>query len=159
MHPYPQDHVIREQREREAADMATWGCNTARNLVSKSTMGTPNPEQPAPVPDAGVREKVKELLLLGGQWDFNALADRILALFPAPTPATSEDTLKALKTADAFARLVMYGCSRGSIKAQTILDMSDPNATEWPEVTVYDEAAKVRQALRAAMAHAGAQKT
>ncbi len=50
MHPDPQDHFTREQREREAADMATWGCNTARNLVSKSTMSTANPEQPAPTP-------------------------------------------------------------------------------------------------------------
>ncbi len=154
MHPDPQDHVIREQREREAADMATWGCNTARNLVSKSTMSTPNPEQP--VPDAGVREAIEYKIYcimldvinreIGGHEAAEEVMELLQPMATAPTPATSEDTLM-LDWLEENNSCVVKVLSQNSI---------DPD--EW-EINDRAYGTNLRQALRAAMAHAGAQKT
>ncbi len=124
-------------------------------------MSTPNPEQP--VPDAGVRE-LKSLLqqMLDvaencdetgyatdcGFVDLDKLHAKVRAalLLPAPTPATSEDTLM-LDWLEKQATVAANFDTDLSVKTALFGWSNDPR--------VSDSLRTLRQALRAAMAHAG----
>ncbi len=107
-----------------------------------------------PVPDAGVREalQVKVSLILSDYFnnptiDNPTATNAILALFPAPTPATSEDTLM-LDWLESQKAIPLF------VDGEYLVEWDfDENGNE----SAYG--VTLRQALRAAMAHAGAQKT
>ncbi len=103
-----------------------------------------------PVPDAGMRKEIKRTITAYACDPSEGLehtVDRILALLPlpAPTPATSEDTLmldwlEQHDWSEIFGDEVLY----------TLIHLRHFHGEN------YDT---LRQALRAAMAHAGEQKT
>jgi len=127
----PRTDAVAKKAWRDAATQA-WQvpADFARQLERELNAA----KQPTTPGNAGeLREKVMSVLTepATGSRTVRELADRILALLPAPTPATSEDTLM-LDWLEKHANFIEVG--HGDISPD-------------------------RQALRAAMAHAGEQKT
>ncbi len=107
----------------------------------------PTPQAKQPVPDAGVREKIRtaqrELPELRNLSLTDQELDIILSLLPAPTPATSEDTRLLDWLEQQYVNIYVYAIKHGADAVPPAYCWCGPNIRRNPRAARANKGRKV----------------